>query len=41
MAVFMGFEEISEYAQAFFMIVGLLIVLPPIFLVKFIKFLKE
>ena len=37
----MGFADFRDGIQAFFMIVGLLIVLPPIFLIKSIKFLRE
>ncbi len=37
----MEFREIMEMPQIFLMIIGLIIVLPPIFLIKTIKFLRE
>mgnify|MGYP001612445331 CR=1 FL=1 len=37
----MEFREIMEIPQIFLMIIGLIIILPPIFLVGAIKFLRE
>jgi hypothetical protein len=37
----MGFGDIREGIEVFFMIVGLLIVLPPILTYRFIKFLGK
>lgn len=37
----MGFKETVNIVEALFMAAGLLLILPPIFLVRFVKFLKE
>ena len=37
----MEFREIMEIPSLFFMIIGLILLLPPIFLIKAVKFLRE
>ncbi len=37
----MEIEELNENIKAVFMIIGLIFILPPVFLIKLIKFLKE
>jgi len=37
----MEIGEIMEGTETFFMALGLLIVLPPVFIYRFIKFLRE
>ena len=37
----MEFNEVIELVQAFFMIIGLLLILPFVFTIKLVRFVKE
>ena len=37
----MGFNEVTELLQVSFMVVGLILILPIVFTIRLIRFLKE